>query len=115
MTDVPEGIAQRGASVRQLETARGSGHAVVHQRSGLRHADSLDRHRHHDAREARARLAHDQRVHRAGGSGELCGEVGKARLHGRGGRVAPKLGTEPRVDQEPLDQLAREHVVAISG
>jgi hypothetical protein len=112
--DVPERIAQ-GASVRQLEAARGPGQPVVHQRPRFAHAHTLDRHRHHDAGQARARLAHDQRVHRTGRAAQLGGQVGEPGGQAGRGRVASELGAEPGVDQEPLDELAREHVVPISG
>ena len=52
--NVAERTAQ-GASVQQLRAApRGSGQPVLDQRLGLRDADPLDRHRHHDAGEAGA-------------------------------------------------------------
>jgi hypothetical protein len=112
--DVPEPTRQR-ASVRQLEAARGSSQPMVHDRLRLGDAHPLDRHRHHDTGQARARLAHDQRVHRCTGSGHLGGQVGEPGGQAGRGRVAAELGPEPGVDQEALDQLGRERAVAISG
>jgi hypothetical protein len=69
-------VAERGAQcafVRQLEAVRCSGQPVVHQRPRFADADALDRDRHHDTGQARARLADDQRVHGPGRSGQLGG------------------------------------------
>jgi hypothetical protein len=113
VTDVPE-RARQSAPVRQLEAARGPGQAVVHQRLRFADAHPLDRHRHHDTGQARARLADDERVHRPARSGQ-GGQVGEPGGQAGGSRIAAELGPELGVDQEPLDQLAHERVVAISG
>jgi hypothetical protein len=114
VTDPPERIVQ-GASVRQLEAVRGPSQPVVHQRLRFADAHPLDSDRHDDAGEARARLAHDQRVHRPRGSAELGGQLGEPGGLACRSRVAPELRAEPGVDQETLDQLARERFVPISG
>jgi hypothetical protein len=106
---VGERIAQ-GASVRQ-DASCGSRRAVLHERLSLGEAHALDRHGHHDAGEARPRLANHQRVHGTAGPGQLGGEFGQARRHTGGGRIVAELGAEHRVHEEPLDQL----VLAISG
>jgi hypothetical protein len=113
LAHVPERTAQ-GASVRQ-SAVRGSGQPVLDERLGLRDAHPLDRHRHYDAGEARSRLTNHQRVHRPGGPAELGGKLGQARRDGGGRRIASKLGAEFRIDQQPLDQLARALVLPISG
>jgi hypothetical protein len=114
VTEVPERTRQR-ASVRQLEAARRAGQPVVHERPRFTDAHAFYRHRHHYTGQARARLAHDQRVHRPGRAAQLGGQVGEPGGQAGRGRVAPELGAEPRVDQEALDQLAREHLGPIIG
>jgi hypothetical protein len=114
VTDVPERTRQ-GSSVGELQAVWGAGQPVVHERLRLGDADPLDRHRHHDAAQAGARLAHDQRVHPSAGYRQLSGQVGEPGGQAGGGRVAAELGPEPRVDQEPLDQLGRDRSVPISG
>jgi hypothetical protein len=103
------------ACVRQLEPVRRPGQPVMHELFGLRYAHPFDGHRHDDAGQARARLAHDQGVHRAAGPGELGGQIGKPGGHARRDWIAPELGPELGVDEQPFDQLARARVVAISG
>jgi hypothetical protein len=88
---------------------------VVHQRLRLGDTHPLDRHCHHDTGQARARLAHDQRVHRRAGSGQLGGQIWEAGGQAGRARVAAELGPELRIDQESLDQLGRQRGVAISG
>jgi hypothetical protein len=111
-----ERMAQR-ASEQQLRAAGRSyaGQPVLDQGLGFRDADPLDRHRHRDAGEARARLARGERVERPGGSGELVGKVGHSGRDAGGDRIAPELGSELGVDQQPLDQPARACVVPLSG
>jgi hypothetical protein len=114
VTEVPDPTRQR-ASVRQLEAARGSGQPMAHERLRLADAHPLDRHRHHDTGQARARLAHDQRVHGCTGFAHLGGQVGEPGGQAGRGRVAAELGPEPGVYQEALDEVGRERGVSISG
>jgi hypothetical protein len=114
VTDVAERTGQ-SACARQLETARRPGQPVMHQRPCFAHAHPLDRHGHHDTGQARARLADDQRVHRSRRPGQFGGQVGEPGSVAGRGRIAAELRPERRVDQEPLDQLARSGVVAVSG
>ena len=80
--------------------------AVAQQTAQLGHADTLRGHGHHHPREARARLAQLQRLHCVAAGAELCCEALQAvrRAHREG--VGTELGTEPRVGEQALDQLA---------
>jgi hypothetical protein len=100
----------QGAAVRQ-DAARDPGRAVLHERLSLGEAHPFDRHGHHDAREARLRLADHQCVHRAAGAGQFRRKLRQAGRHAGGGGVVAELGAEHRVDEEPLDQL----VLAVTG
>jgi hypothetical protein len=67
--------------------------------------DPLERDGHHHPREARARLAQLERLHRrTAGTGQLRRELRQTRGDARSRRVAPELDAKLGVDQQPLDQ-----------
>jgi hypothetical protein len=102
--------------VQQLPSAvHVGGHAVLHQCFGLDDAHTLDRDRHHDAREAGPRFPQLERLHRLARSAELGREFGQPRRETRLRWVVAELAAELRVDEQPLDQLARAGGLVVSG
>jgi hypothetical protein len=72
-------------------------------------ADALHGGGHHHAGQARLRLALVERHHRlARAHRHLLRELVEAGLAAGARRVAPELGAERRVAEQPLDQLGRD-------
>jgi hypothetical protein len=99
----------------QRRGARGPVQAVPKQPAQLDHAYALGRDRHHHSGEARLRLPKLERVHRLATGTQLPGQFVQPRCAADSRGVAPELGPERRVDEQPLDQLARPVGLLLSG
>jgi hypothetical protein len=96
-----------GGASRAMET-------VAEQPLKFNDPDTFRRNRHHHARQTRLRLAQLERVHRLPAGAQLRRERFEAEASTRPRWIPPKLRAKRRVDEQPLDQLARAFELVLS-